>query len=197
MKCPMCGNRDKIVVDEADGFSQDTRECGECGCIWTWKDEERKIIVTGSTADGIPLRVVYLPNYVGEKLGYKHVGDSGFDLRAGIPETIVIAPDEIRIIPTGIKTACIEGSELQVRPRGGTALKGLTVINTPGTVDSNYRGEVGILVVNLSKVPFTIAPGDRIAQGVLAPVIKAKFVEVESLDDTSRGAGAYNSTGVR
>lgn len=143
------------------------------------------------------IKVVYLENYGGKTLEYKHRGDSGFDLYASNDEQVVLAPLQRAIIPSGCKFLIPEGLELQVRPRGGTALKGLTVANTPGTVDSCFRGEVGIIAVNLSDKEFVINRGDRIAQAVIAPVVKANLIPVEEkeLDDTTRGEGAYNSTG--
>ena len=145
------------------------------------------------------VQVVYLEEYKGEeKLHYKHEGDSGFDLSAAIDKPITLEPFERRIIPSGVKMACPEGTEIQVRPRSGTAYKkGITVANTPGTVDAGYRGEIGIIVFNISNDEVTIEPGERIAQAVLCPVFRANFVEVEQLDVTTRGEGAYNSTGVK
>lgn len=152
------------------------------------------------------LKVVYLDNYCGgkdhEKLKYAKPGDSGFDLRAGlvndVPGYWEIPPRKATVVPTGIKVAVPEGYELQVRTRSGSPLKSdFWVANSPGTVDSGYRGEVGVIVFNYSKEPVTIHAGDRIAQGVIAPVIQVEFEEVNELDETERGSGAYNSTGVK
>lgn len=150
----------------------------------------------------IQAKVVYLDNYNGgednEKLGYKHDGDSGFDLRAGISEPMVIKPFERVIVPSGVKIVVDKFAEIQVRPRGGTALKkGLTIVNTPGTVDSNFRGEIGILAINVSDADIVVEPGERIAQAVIAPVFEAILCEVSSVDETTRNEGAYNSTGTK
>lgn len=123
---------------------------------------------------------------------------AGMDLRANITEPIVLHPLERRIIPTGLYIALPLGYEAQVRPRSGLAFKhGITVLNSPGTIDSDYRGELGILLVNLSNEEFTVEAGERIAQMVIARHEQGEFVEVEELDDTERGAGGYGHTGVK
>lgn len=152
------------------------------------------------------LKVVYLDNYCGgennEQLKYAKPGDSGFDLRAAHSEDGVgawfVPPGVVRVVKTGIKVAVPMGYEMQVRTRSGSPLKSdFFVANQPGTVDSGYRGEVGVLVYNFSKEPITIHSGDRIAQGVIAPVMAVEFDTVDTLDETERGDGAYNSTGVK
>lgn len=123
---------------------------------------------------------------------------AGMDLRANITEPIVLHPLERRIIPTGLYIALPTGYEAQVRPRSGLAFKhGITVLNSPGTIDSDYRGELGILLVNLSNEDFTVEASERIAQMVIARHEQGEFVEVEELDDTERGAGGYGHTGVK
>lgn len=123
---------------------------------------------------------------------------AGMDLRANITEPIVLHPLERRIIPTGLYIALPPGYEAQVRPRSGLAFKhGITVLNSPGTIDSDYRGEIGVLLVNLSNEDFTVEAGERIAQMVIARHEQGEFVEVEELDDTERGAGGYGHTGVK
>lgn len=123
---------------------------------------------------------------------------AGMDMRANIEAPIVLQPMERRIIPTGLFMALPPGYEAQVRPRSGLALKhGITVLNTPGTIDADYRGELGVLLVNLSAQPFTIEPGERIAQMVIARYEQAEIKLVEELDDTERGAGGYGHTGVK
>lgn len=123
---------------------------------------------------------------------------AGMDLRANITEPVVLHPLERRIIPTGLYIALPPGYEAQVRPRSGLAFKhGITVLNSPGTIDSDYRGELGVLLVNLSNEDFTIKAGERIAQMVIARHEQGEFVEVEELDDTERGAGGYGHTGVK
>lgn len=123
---------------------------------------------------------------------------AGMDLRANITEPIVLHPMERRIIPTGLFMALPEGYEAQVRPRSGLALKhGITVLNSPGTIDADYRGELGVLLINLSTVDFTITAGERIAQMVIARHEQGEFEVVEELDQTERGAGGYGHTGVK
>ena len=123
---------------------------------------------------------------------------AGMDLRANVDESIVMQPMERRLIPTGLYIALPPGYEAQVRPRSGLALKhGITVLNTPGTIDADYRGELGVLLINLSQEPFTVNDGERIAQMVIARHEQAELVEVEALDETERGAGGYGHTGVR
>ena len=129
---------------------------------------------------------------------YATVLSAGMDLRANVDESIVMQPMERRLIPTGLYIALPPGYEAQVRPRSGLALKhGTTVLNTPGTIDADYRGELGVLLINLSQEPFTVNDGERIAQMVIARHEQAELVEVEALDETERGAGGYGHTGVR
>jgi len=119
------------------------------------------------------------------------------DLRANIDEPIVLHPMERKLIPTGLHIALPEGYEAQVRPRSGLALKkGITVLNSPGTIDADYRGEVGVLLINLSQEDFVINDGERVAQMVIARHEQGEFVEVEVLDETERGEGGYGHTGV-
>ncbi len=123
---------------------------------------------------------------------------AGMDLRANIDEPIVLKPMERRLVPTGLHIALPVGYEAQVRPRSGLALKkGITVLNAPGTVDADYRGEVGVILINLSDEPFTIEDGERIAQMVIARHEHAEFLPVDVLDETERGEGGYGHTGVK
>lgn len=129
---------------------------------------------------------------------YATAQSAGMDLRANISEPIVLKPLERQLIPTGLHIALPVGYEAQVRPRSGLALKkGITVLNSPGTIDADYRGEIGVLLVNLSSEPFTVNDGERIAQMVIARHETAEFVEVEALDETERGTGGYGHTGVK
>ena len=129
---------------------------------------------------------------------YATVQSAGMDLRANIEEPIALQPMERRLIPTGLYIALPPGYEAQVRPRSGLALKhGLTVLNAPGTIDADYRGEVGVLLINLSEKDFVVNDGERVAQMVIARHEKADFTVVETLDDTERGAGGYGHTGVK
>ena len=123
---------------------------------------------------------------------------AGMDLRANIDEPIVLKPMERRLVPTGLYIALPVGYEAQVRPRSGLALKkGITVLNAPGTVDADYRGDVGVILINLSDEPFIIEDGERIAQMVIARHEHAEFIPVDVLDETERGEGGYGHTGVK
>jgi dUTP pyrophosphatase len=123
---------------------------------------------------------------------------AGMDLRANLDAPITLHPMERRLIPTGLHIALPEGYEAQVRPRSGLALKhGLTVLNTPGTIDADYRGEIGVVLINLSTEDFVVNDGERIAQMVIARHEQGDFVVVEQLDETERGEGGYGHTGVK
>jgi len=127
---------------------------------------------------------------------YKTSGSSGMDLVAYIKKKINIKPGETAMIPTGIAVAIPKNYEIQIRPRSGLAAKkGISVLNTPGTVDSDYRGEIKIILINLSKESFVVKSGDRVAQMILCPVIKVKFKEVKNLPKTVRNKGGFGSTG--
>lgn len=129
---------------------------------------------------------------------YATTQSAGMDLRADIDNPITLKPMERRLIPTGLYIALPKGYEAQVRPRSGLALKhGITVLNTPGTIDADYRGELMVLLINFSTEDFIINAGERIAQMVIARHEQAEFVEVEVLDETERGAGGYGHTGVK
>ena len=132
---------------------------------------------------------------------YESAGAAGADLRANLPEQLrlrgmVLAPGARILVPTGLQVELPEGHEWQIRPRSGLALKhGVTLLNAPGTIDADYRGQIGVLLINLGEAPFTIVHGERIAQAVLMPVAQARFSEVEELGATGRGAGGFGSTG--
>lgn len=144
--------------------------------------------------------IVRLPHADGLDLpAYETAGAAGMDLRAAVADDrpLVLNPGKRLLVPTGLVMELPEGFEAQVRPRSGLALKhGITCLNTPGTIDSDYRGEVKVILANLGDEPFDIKRGDRIAQLVPAPVQRAAFAEVETLDETARGAGGFGSTGV-
>jgi len=132
---------------------------------------------------------------------YQTAGAAGADVCANFPpeqrDGLTLAPGARALLPTGLRMAIPSGFEVQVRPRSGLALKhGVTVANAPGTIDSDYRGPLGVILVNLGSEPFHIAHGDRIAQLIVAPVVQAAFDLAESLDETERGAGGFGSTGV-
>lgn len=150
------------------------------------------------------IRIARLPHGYGIDLpAYETRGAAGFDLRAAVPfdAPVTIPPGGRALIPTGFAFEIDRGYEVQIRPRSGLALKhGVTVANSPGTVDADYRGEVGVILINLGDADFVVENGARIAQGVLAAAPQADFEEVEdvdSLEDTARGAGGFGSTGVR
>lgn len=132
---------------------------------------------------------------------YETAGSAGADLRANLrPEDRVagftLDPMRRAVVPTGIRVAIPAGFEMQIRPRSGLAVKfGISLPNTPGTIDSDYRGPLGVALINLGSEPYTIRHGDRIAQAVIAPVVQAGFVVVEALEETERGAGGFGSTG--
>jgi dUTP pyrophosphatase len=158
--------------------------------------------VFDSTDNSMKLKIDLVNNSNNPDPTYQKIGDSGFDFMANLPEDaiIIVEPNKRVLVPTGLHFQIPMGFELQVRPRSGLALKnGITVLNTPGTVDSGYRGEVKVILYNTGYESFTIKNGDRIAQGVIAPVQNKKttmFTRVESLDDSDRGVGGFGSTGV-
>lgn len=132
---------------------------------------------------------------------YETTGAAGADIRANLPAGqraagLVLAPMARAIVPTGLRVAVPVGYEMQIRPRSGLAAKhGITLVNPPGTIDSDYRGPLGVALINLGDAPFTVAHGERIAQMVIAPVVQAVFAEVHALDETARGTGGFGSTG--
>ncbi|WP_112072996.1 dUTP diphosphatase [Hyphomonas sp. GM-8P] len=147
----------------------------------------------------VNVAVLPLPHFEGLQLPtYETAGSAGMDVRAAVPagEPMVLAPGERAMVPTGLRVAIPQGYEIQVRPRSGLAAKhGLTCLNTPGTIDSDYRGEIKVILINLGQDAFTIQRGERIAQLVLAPVTRLAWQAVDSLDETERGAGGFGSTG--
>ncbi|MBJ7447273.1 MAG: dUTP diphosphatase [Brevundimonas sp.] len=145
------------------------------------------------------LRIQRLPHAEGLALpAYETTGSAGMDLRAAVPEDapLTLEPGARALVPTGLKIALDQSYEAQVRPRSGLALKhGLTCLNSPGTIDSDYRGEIGVILINHGQEPFVIRRGERIAQMVIARHEQAEVVEVDTLDDTVRGTGGFGSTG--
>jgi dUTP pyrophosphatase len=142
-----------------------------------------KLHVTAE-AEGLPLPA------------YETAGAAGMDLRAAVGEAVTLAPGERALITTGLRLEIPPGYEGQVRPRSGLAIRhGITMLNTPGTIDADYRGLLQVVVINLGQEPFTIHRGDRIAQLVIAPVLQARIEVVEELGDTARGRGGFGSTG--
>lgn len=153
---------------------------------------------TGAEAKSfLTLKVKTLENFKGDLPAYETEYASGFDVRAQLNEPLTLNPGERSLVPTGLSFEIPVGYEIQARPRSGLAIKkGISLVNTPGTIDADYRGEVKIIVINLGQEPVTIESGERIAQLVLCPVYQAKLVQVDELGDTKRGAGGFGSTGV-
>lgn len=145
--------------------------------------------------NNVPVRIKRLPHGEGLDLpAYATDGAAGMDVLAA--EDVMLAPGGRHAVATGLALAIPDGYEIQVRPRSGLALKhGISLPNTPGTIDSDYRGELKVIMINLGAADFAIARGDRIAQLVLAPVVRAAWEEVADLDDTARGQGGFGSTG--
>tara|TARA_R100001369_G_scaffold505_1_gene1550 strand:+ start:1297 stop:1752 length:456 start_codon:yes stop_codon:yes gene_type:complete len=147
----------------------------------------------------VTVSVCPLPHFEGLDLpAYETIGSAGMDVRAAVSQDdpILLQAGERAMIPTGLSVAIPQGYEIQVRPRSGLAAKhGLTCLNTPGTIDSDYRGEIKVILINLGQDAFTIQRGERIAQLVLAPVTQLAWIEVGALDETDRGAGGFGSTG--
>lgn len=152
---------------------------------------------SNGTSGPVKLKFKKLAHFKGELPAYQTEGSSGMDVRARIDEEINLSPGERVLIPTGLSLEIPLGYEVQVRPRSGLAIKkGLTLVNTPGTVDADYRGEVKIILINLGKESFVIQDQERIAQLVVCPVVQAEIELSEDLSDTSRGEGGFGSTGV-
>jgi dUTP pyrophosphatase len=150
-------------------------------------------------SQSIQVAIRQLPHAEGLPLpAYQSAHAAGLDLLAAVPEStpLTLAPGKHALVPTGLAIALPEGFEAQVRPRSGLAAKhGVTVLNSPGTIDADYRGEIQVILINHGAEPFTIRRGERIAQMVIAPVVQATLVPVTSLDETDRGSGGFGSTG--
>lgn len=145
----------------------------------------------------IPLKIKRLAHYQGDLPAYQSALASGFDVRAVLTESLVLKPGERAMIPTALSFEIPAGYEIQARPRSGLAAKqGVSLVNTPGTIDADYRGEVKIILINLGQEPVEIKNQDRIAQLVLCPVLQAEFEVVDTLSESSRGHGGFGSTGV-
>lgn len=145
----------------------------------------------------VELKLKALPHFSGELPHYQTSGSSGMDVRACLSGPVTINPMERKLVPTGLSMEVPKGFEVQVRPRSGLAIKkGLSVINTPGTIDADYRGEVQIILINLGQEPITIENHERIAQMVICPVVHAEVVVVDELAESARGNGGFGSTGV-
>lgn len=148
----------------------------------------------------VQVRVMTLEHFAGLELPrYQTPGSAGMDLPAAVPESepVTLKPGEWQLIPTGLAIALPEGFEAQVRPRSGLAAKfAISCVNTPGTIDADYRGEIRVNLINHGREPFTVRRGERIAQMIIAPVVQAELVVSATLDETSRGTGGFGSTGI-
>ena len=166
--------------------------------VTCWLDSDRRLRRFGAMTDVI-VAVRPLPHFEGLALpAYETAGSAGMDVRAAVPDEapIVLEPGQRAMVPTGLSVAIPEGFEIQMRPRSGLAAKhGLTCLNSPGTIDSDYRGELKVILINHGDSAFTISRGERIGQMVLAPVTRLVWNEVDSLDETERGTGGFGSTG--
>jgi dUTP pyrophosphatase len=153
----------------------------------------------GDSPDHVTLSVKRLDENKDMALpSYETDGASGLDLRAAVDGELTLHPGEIRLVPTGLAISLPLGYEAQIRPRSGLALKhGVGMVNTPGTIDSDYRGEIGLVLINWGKAPFVIKRGDRIAQMVVTRVSRAQVLEVDRLETTERGAGGFGHSGVK
>jgi len=144
------------------------------------------------------VRVKIINTSTNELPAYATSGSAGMDIRANLASPVVLQPLERQLIPTGLFIELPEGHEVQVRPRSGLAIKqGITCLNSPGTVDADYRGELKVILINLSNTMQTVRHGDRIAQMIIAQVERAEFIEVEALNETARGNGGFGHTGVK
>ena len=164
-------------------------------------DELNNEVYNAQKEEYSKLSVKYINKSTNDDPKFAYEGDSGFDLRADISETITLNPLKRVLIPTGLYFQLEKGTEIQVRPRSGLAIKnGITVLNSPGTVDSHYRGEIKVPLINLGEDPFTIQKGDRVAQAVIMPVFgegKVILAKTEEINETVRGEGGFNSSGIK
>ena len=129
---------------------------------------------------------------------YATASSAGMDIRAMLGVPVVLMPGQRTLVPTGLKVEIPDGYEMQLRPRSGLALRsGITLVNTPGTIDADYRGEIGVILINLSQEPFTINPGERICQAVVAPVVHIEWEEASDLTESERGAGGFGHSGTK
>tara|TARA_B100001564_G_C20646265_1_gene674552 strand:+ start:1079 stop:1687 length:609 start_codon:yes stop_codon:yes gene_type:complete len=192
-------DRIKSVVSNEENSISDEKMLSHLGVDSKMlKDLEDETVK--SAMEGVKPVIKYQNNSTNLDLSYKYIDDSGMDLRANLKEPITLKSLERGLVPTGIHFELPESLEIQVRPRSGLAIKsGITVLNTPGTVDRGYNGEIKIILMNLSKDDFVINHGDRIAQAVVSPVISgrwARLVKVNNLTKTQRGDGGFGSTGI-
>lgn len=187
------------INDLDSSFEKELRELEELQSLMAHIESVENQNLFDMNFDDFKIKTKFTNNSNNPDPEYANVGDSGFDLRAFIPEPVTLKPLERKLIPTGLKFELSPNTELQVRPRSGMALKhGISVLNTPGTVDEGYRGDVGIITINLSNEEYTIQPGERIAQAVIMNVVGqgiSELVKVNNLSDTNRGESGFGSTG--
>jgi len=190
------------MIDNDDfdsSFAKDLRELDELNALMSQIETLDNKNLFDLDINDFKIRTKFTNNSNNPDPEYAKIGDSGFDLRAFISEPITLKPLERKLIPTGLRFELSQNTELQVRPRSGMALKyGISVLNTPGTVDEGYRGDVGIIAVNLSNEVYIIQPGERIAQGVIVNVIGqgiSDLSKVNNLSETERGEGGFGSSG--
>tara|TARA_R110000824_G_scaffold161822_4_gene337300 strand:+ start:186 stop:794 length:609 start_codon:yes stop_codon:yes gene_type:complete len=189
----------KNLVTDRKGMSNEEQMLSHLGIDHKMLKELEEETVKSATEQVKP-KVRYQNTSTNPNLEYKHLDDSGMDLRANLDKPIIIKSLERALIPTGIHFELPESFEVQVRPRSGLAIKkGITVLNTPGTVDRGYSGEIKIILMNLSKETFTVKHGDRVAQAVVSPVISGRWcnlIKVNNLNTTQRGDSGFGSTGI-
>eukprot|EP01050_Picozoa_sp_SAG11_P000025 SAG11_NODE_1_length_64905_cov_182.268355_25_plen_201_part_00 len=192
-------NKIKSSSSESNNFSNEEAMFRQLG-IDDDMIKKLKEASLDAAKEKVKVRVRYVNNSDNEDLSYKYVDDSGMDLRANLTSSLTIKPNEISLVPTGIHFELPEGMEIQVRPRSGLAINnGITVLNTPGTVDRGYNGEIKVILINLGKENFKVNHSDRIAQAVISPVVSgrwAKIIKVDSLNNSDRSDGGFGSTGV-
>jgi dUTP pyrophosphatase len=187
-----------LLLSGEDGDSIDENLASEINLTLEELDQEIRL---AQQEEMSKISVKFINKSTNEDPKFAYDGDSGFDLRADIDEDLTLKPGERFLVPTGLYFELVKGLEIQVRPRSGLSIKhGITVLNSPGTVDSHYRGEVKIPLINLGQEPFKIVKGDRIAQAVIAPVYgegKVILLKTDNINETSRGDGGFNSSGIK
>jgi dUTP pyrophosphatase len=189
---------ENLLLSDDDGDDIDENLANEINLTL---DELNQEIRLAQQEELSKLSIKFINKSTNEDPKFAYEGDSGFDLRADIEENVILNPGERYLVPTGLYFELVKGLEIQVRPRSRLAIKhGITVLNSPGTVDSHYRGEVKVPLINLGKEPFKIVKGDRIAQAVIAPVYgegKVVLEKTSNINETSRGEGGFNSSGIK
>ena len=199
MKDKLSSTWERIKNGDKSNSNEDEKLLSHLG-VDTKMLEDLENETVKSAMEGVKPVIKYQNNSTNKDLSYKYIDDSGMDLRANLKEPVIVKSLERALIPTGIHFELPESLEIQVRPRSGLAIKnGITVLNTPGTVDRGYNGEIKIILMNLSKEDFVVNHGDRIAQAVVSPVISgrwSKLRKVNNLIKTERGDGGFGSTGI-